>query len=160
MNVAEIIAHADALGVRLYADGGELKAQWRTDAAPPPGLVAALKANKPAILSALAPPPFASSFWRDYFEERAAIREHDGGLTRTDAEARALEDVAQVWLAKNPLAPSSRAAGCVFCGGAAPDTPVLANEGHAWLHHYCWAPLLKRREAQAGQVIARLVGIA
>lgn len=34
-------------------------------------------------------PPFAADAqWRDYFEERAAIREHDGGLSRADAGAR------------------------------------------------------------------------
>lgn len=29
----------------------------------------------------------------EYWNERAAIREHEGGLSRTDAEAAALDDV-------------------------------------------------------------------
>ncbi|GIX12818.1 MAG: hypothetical protein KatS3mg118_3003 [Paracoccaceae bacterium] len=33
---------------------------------------------------------------RDLFEERAAIREHDGGLDRAEAEALAVEDVARI----------------------------------------------------------------
>lgn len=31
--------------------------------------------------------------WRDFFEERAAIREYDGGLTRVRAEILALHEV-------------------------------------------------------------------
>ena len=59
-------------------------------------LIAALKSNKPAILAALAQAPPEAEGWRYHFEERAAIREHDGGLSRTDAEAGALAD----WLAR------------------------------------------------------------
>lgn len=33
--------------------------------------------------------------WREWYEERAAIREHDGGMTRPEAEAAALAEV--VW---------------------------------------------------------------
>lgn len=34
-------------------------------------------------------------WWREYFEERAAIREYDGGLPRALADAAAVEDVRQ-----------------------------------------------------------------
>jgi len=36
---------------------------------------------------------------REFFEERAAIREFDGGLSRQDAEAQARDDVLR-WLNK------------------------------------------------------------
>lgn len=36
---------------------------------------------------------------REFFEERAAIREYDGGLSRQDAEAKARDDVLS-WLNK------------------------------------------------------------
>jgi hypothetical protein len=35
--------------------------------------------------------------WREFFEERAAIREFDGGLPRAEAEAAALADVLGLW---------------------------------------------------------------
>src|SRR5215213_5732665 len=44
--------------------------------------------------------------WHAYFEERAAVREHDGGLPRTDAERLAYEDVTCRWLYSNPPAAS------------------------------------------------------
>lgn len=36
---------------------------------------------------------------REFFEERAAIREYDGGMSRKDAEAEARDDVLR-WLNK------------------------------------------------------------
>jgi hypothetical protein len=48
--------------------------------------------------------------WLDYFEERATIREHDGGLSRTDAEPIALGDCAARWRAPNPLPASGDSA--------------------------------------------------
>ena len=41
-----------------------------------------------------------------FFEERAAIREYDGGLSRPEAEAGALRETIAHWLARNPLSPS------------------------------------------------------
>ena len=42
-------SRADAMGVRLHAECGELKAWWAQDAPPPPDLVAPLKPNKAEI---------------------------------------------------------------------------------------------------------------
>ncbi len=94
--------------------------------------------------------------WRDYFEERAAIREHDGGLSRTDAEAGAFADCIARWCALNPLAASGDGA-CVHCGKARPDMPVLAHGGHAWLHRACWAPMNAQREAHAREAVSALL---
>lgn len=33
--------------------------------------------------------------WREYYEERAAVREYDGGMVRPEAEKMALVDVMQ-----------------------------------------------------------------
>lgn len=52
--------------------------------------------------------------WRDAYEEKAAIREHDGGLSRDEAEAAALLDMAARWLDENPL-PASDSAACYDC---------------------------------------------
>ena len=98
--------------------------------------------------------PFAADArWRDYFEERAAIREHDGGASRADAEAGALDDCVQRWRALNPL-PASGDGACVQCGKARPDTPVLAHGGHAWLHRECWAPMDAKRDAEARKAVS------
>ncbi len=101
--------------------------------------------------------PTAPQFdWRDYFEERAAIREHDGGLSRADAEVGALADCIARWRALNPL-PVSGDDACVHCGKARPDTPVLSGGGHAWLHRACWAPMNAQREAHAREAVSALL---
>jgi hypothetical protein len=41
--------------------------------------------------------------------------------------------------------PASDDAACVHCGKSAPDMPVLARGGHAWLHRDCWAPMDAKR---------------
>lgn len=97
--------------------------------------------------------------WNDYFEERAAIREHDGGMSRADAEAGALADCLARWRALNPL-PASGDGACVQCGKARPDTPVLARGGHAWLHRECWAPMNAVRNEMAFAAVGALLGHA
>lgn len=97
--------------------------------------------------------------WRNYFEERAAIREHDGGMSRIDAEAGALADCVARWRALNPF-PASGDGACVQCGKARPDTPVLARGGHAWLHRECWAPMNAARNAMAFAAVRALLGHA
>jgi hypothetical protein len=102
MSAAAILARADECGVQVHAVGDELKARWSANAPPSRELIAALKANKAAIIATLAMKCDADG-WRDYFEERAAIREHDGGMSRADAEAGALADCVARWRALNPL---------------------------------------------------------
>jgi hypothetical protein len=99
------------------------------------------------------------AWWRDYFEERAAIREHDGGASRADAEAGALTDCAAQWRALNPL-PASGDHICIHCGQARPDMPVLARGGHAWLHRACWAPMNAKRDETARKAVIAAIGAA
>lgn len=150
MSADAILAWADQLGVQVCVDGDNLKARWKSQHPPPADLIAALRENKSSILAALTVPSDADG-WRDHFEERAAIREYDDGVSRDDA--------VQHWLAKNPLQPSDRKVGCVYCGRTGPDTPILANGGHAWLHRDCWRPLMKRREGEARKVLIRTLGM-
>lgn len=110
-------------------------------------------------VASVATSPVLNFDWRELFEERAAIREHDGGLSRADAEAGALFDLAQRWRAMHPL-PASLGATCVHCGEPEPCTPMLARGGHAWLHRACWAPMDNARRLQAEAAIRALLEIA
>ncbi len=78
--------------------------------------------------------------WLAFFEERAAIAQHDGGLSRTDAERRAYECCVVRWLNSHPpLRPHADV--CSGCGGrlgriGIDGVPVLAGNGeHMWVHH-------------------------
>ncbi len=78
--------------------------------------------------------------WLAFFEERAAIAQHDGGLSRTDAERRAYECCVVRWLNSHPpLRPLADV--CSGCGGrlgriGIDGVPVLAGNGERmWVHH-------------------------
>lgn len=166
MSAAVLIAEAQAAGVRLYVvDGGGLK--WTSATPPPADLLARLRENKPLLIRALEAIDHRvdgdhrdgdAERWRDLFEERAAVREFDGGLSRADAEAAALGDLAATWRAENPLA-ANDGRECAFCGGPGPCTPVLAGEGgRAWLHRDCWEPMNAGREQDALAAVQALLG--
>ncbi len=53
--------------------------------------------------------------WQAFFDERAAIAEHDGGLPRADAEARAYEHCVIEMLWQNPPSTSGPER-CAHCG--------------------------------------------
>lgn len=97
-------------------------------------------------------PAFVSDTrWRDYFEERAAMRENGDGISRAEAESAALHDCAQRWRAENPLAPAPQSS-CARCGRAvkaADAMPVLAAGGHAWLHADCYPAMREDRIANS-----------
>jgi hypothetical protein len=113
----------------------------------------------PDAIEAERPAEHEAERWRHDFEERSAIREHDGGLSRVEAEASALADLAQQWRSENPLPASDRAA-CCHCGKPNPCTPVLARNGHAWMHARCWPPLNSAREKLAREAITMALGTA
>ena len=75
--------------------------------------------------------------WHDFFEERAAIGEFDGGLTRVQAEAQAFACCVVEWLNRNFVGSSPGC--CLACNGAdlAHDRLLphgIEPSGHAWLH--------------------------
>ena len=99
---------------------------------------------------------------RTYFEERAAIREYDGGLSRPDAEAGALQDAIAHWLERNPLLPGVPEDGCIHCAGALSvdyRVAVLAGPEHAWLHPTCMQEMNQARLALAEKEMRRLLGL-
>jgi hypothetical protein len=151
---AALIAEATAAGVTLARINDD-RLKWRSTGPPPPDLLARIGAAKSAVLAELGREE--AEWWRELYEERAAIREHDGDMSRADAEAGALLDCVARWRALNPL-PASGDGACVQCGKAGPDAPVLARDGHAWLHRECWAPMNAARNELAFAAVRALLG--
>jgi hypothetical protein len=98
--------------------------------------------------------------WRARFDERAGFAEHDGGVTRVEAEVQAFECCIVEWLNRNP---SSSAEGrCTWCGE--PETPSAVvvpfggGEQHEWLHAECWPAWHQSRRVEAAAAL-RAMGI-
>ena len=96
----------------------------------------------------------ACSYWDYYFEERAAIREFDGGLDRQEAELAAAGDCVSHWLSLNPPLPEGPNTQCAQCGETTGSrssefVPVLGKAGGLRVHDHCWAAWLERRQAIA-----------
>ena len=110
-----------------------------------------LEDKKPSVLPTVSSPQ-TSQDWRDLFEERAAIAEYDGGLTRNVAEARAFECCVSEWLNNHPPAASPDTQ-CARCGGQLGDhdsIPIARPDGGAtWLHDACHEPWMEERRRQA-----------
>lgn len=101
-----------------------------------------------------APHTWGADDWRTFFDERAGIREFDGGHPRLEAEWAAIQDSIDHWLAVNPPTPTSPEAGCVMCGGLAGDLlPHLAQGGHFWVHGKCWGKYWAGRRHVAAQAL-------
>lgn len=88
-----------------------------------------------------------------------AQRRLSSGLSRVEAEAAALLDLASTWRSENPL-PASDSAACYHYGKSAPCRPHLANNDHAWLREQCWAPMNLAREKLAREAITLALGTA
>jgi hypothetical protein len=105
-------------------------------------------------------PCWSAEDWQARFDERAAFLEHDGGLTRVEAEARAFEYCVVEWLNQNP--DSSPAGNCTWC--CKPETPSAVvlpfgvGEHHAWLHAECWPAWHQSRRVEAARAL-RTMGI-
>jgi hypothetical protein len=168
MNAIALIAEARAAGLSLnIGDGGRLK--W-TSAHPPPGdLLARLHENKGVLIQALEAIGHRGDRghrvgdaerdrWRYLFEERAGIREFDGGLSRAEAEREALGDLVSMWRSENPL-PASGPSACFHCGGQKPDIAVLAAAGHTWLHVECLGLMNESRQREAERAARALLGL-
>ena len=81
MTPATLLAACTQVGVLLKWDGSHIKACG--DARAVSQLLPMLKTHKAALQD------YFEEEQRDYYEERAAIAEYDGGLSREEAEAQA-----------------------------------------------------------------------
>ncbi len=110
--------------------------------------------------SLLEPVRWDADDWRAFFEERAGVAEHDGGLERADAELQAHECCVMEWRCQHPP-PASGPGSCAHCGEPIDEPgrdglPFLTGAGgHTWLHSGCHGDWTARRRAEA---IAALEG--
>ena len=156
----DLVERVQEAGASLSVNGDKLRV--RTTAPMPDELVEELRQAKPALLEHLRGDGWDAEDWQTLFQERIAIAEHDGGIPQEEAERQAFTDCIEFWLHRNPPSPSGPES-CVHCQSAVERVgedaiPVLARNGHVWLHHQCWESWMARRRAEAVQALA-LVGL-
>jgi hypothetical protein len=118
MNAADVLNAARAAGLCLAVDGDELVLE--SSGAPPSAVLDLIRAHKPEIIAAITATKVASAAsadyvadWRDWYEERAAIRQFDGGYTRDEAECLAWSEAEDRWhRARGDRVPCDLCAGC------------------------------------------------
>ena len=119
---ADLFALARRHGITLEPKGDRLR--MRAPAPPPPEVVEQLRAAKPELLKILRGTEWDAGDWRDWITERAAILEHDGGFSRTEADRRAFEHVLIEWLNRHPFQGDPGV--CAGCGDSIDD------RGNGW----------------------------
>jgi hypothetical protein len=152
MSAVRALNTARAVGIRLRVDGDDLELSAENE--PSETVLELLYRHKAELLRLLRPSldGWRAEDWQAFFDERAAILEFEGGVPRSEAEARAFDCCVVEWLNRN--APSSAPGQCLNCGDAASDgNPVLPfgteASGHAWVHRSCWPAWHHAREAEA-----------
>jgi len=105
--------------------------------------------------------PWGAADWRMYFDERSAVAEFDGGLSRHEAEQQAWRCCVSEWLSRNFEA--SEPGSCAWCQrGDLLGRMVMpygdAGSGHVWLHGECWAAWWAKR-SQAAVAALKAVGL-
>jgi hypothetical protein len=121
----------------------------------------AIRQNKAEIIGLLQPldDGWSAVDWRAFFDERAAIAEFDGRLSRAEAEASAFIHCIAEWLNRNPMhSPPGR---CFSCGGYEAShnrlLPVgIGAAGQVWLHSRCSSAWYAGRKAEAIAALATM----
>jgi hypothetical protein len=159
MSAAYALKAARAAGVELGLDGTDLLVKAASE--PPAEVLDALTRHKAEIVPLLRPARdgWCATDWQAFFEERAAIAEFDGGLSRYNAQIQAFGCCVVEWLNHN-LGRSAYGR-CVECGKPEYSyDPLLPfgteSIGHAWLHSGCWPTWQSSRKAEAIKALARL----
>lgn len=161
MSAAAALAAARAAGVGLRVDGRDLVLD--APSRPPQAVLVMLAQHKAGVIEILRGRGggWSADEWREFYDERAAIAEFDGGFSREEAEALAHACCVAEWLARHPVtSPGDR---CLWCGGAGDLLPFLADadadgsaSGHAWLHRRCWDDWQSARRAEATDALAAM----
>ncbi len=157
----DIITQVRAAGGRIMIIEDRLKVR-----APLPlsdKLVAELRLHKAEVMAFLQDRKAAwtPEDWRAFFDERAGIAEHDGGLSPDDAERQAFECCVMEWRCQHPP-PASGPERCPHCGEPIREPgrdglPFLTGDGgHTWLHSGCHGDWTAQRRAEAVTALAIL----
>ncbi len=153
----DIIVQVRAAGGRVMIIEDRLKV--RAPLPLPDKLVAELRLHKAEVMAFLqdGKAAWTPEDWRVFFDERAGIAEHDAGLSRADAEARAYECCIVEWL--NCHAPTQDDPNqCIHCGQRMAETEALpfltGDGGHVWMHSNCHSAWMARRRADATAALA------
>jgi hypothetical protein len=159
VSVAEALWLAGRHGIHVDVSGADLILE--ADQAPPPSVLDAIRRHKAGIVALLASASdtWTAEDWQAFFDERAGIGEHDGGLSRAEAEAQAFECCIIEWLNRHPE--PSYPGRCAWCGRLEPDDCALApygieNHGPTWLHDECWQPWHQDRRRRAAVALMKL----
>ena len=152
-------ARAAGIGLEISAGGLEIQAAWGA----PPAVIEEVRRREADIVVLLTPGPggMTGEDWIVLFEERAAIIEFEGGLSRREAERRAFECTLTVW---RDLVPAVHAIGvCAHCGRRdEPGMPLVpygtAEGGVTHLHSQCW-PAWNAERIRCGTAFLNSLGI-
>src|SRR5262245_7385613 len=152
MSVADALRAAHAAGVSITVDGDDLMLEAAIP--PPPAVLYDLSRHKADIVVLLRPgrDSWTAADWQAFYDERAGIAEHDGGLSREQAEALALDHCVAEWLMRHPM--QSIPGSCLGCGEAEDQSGMVLpfgteTSGHAWLHSRCWPAWQAQRWEEA-----------
>jgi hypothetical protein len=159
MTALDALKAARAADVKIRVEGADLV--LRAPAPPPATVLDALKLNKPAIVALLRRQisNWTVEDWEAFFDERAGIRERDGGLPREQAEALAFDDSIVEWLLRHPV--QSRPGLCFGCGRRDEHAGIVVPfgtepSGHVWLHSDCWPAWHRSRKAEAAAALSAM----
>ena len=160
MNPAAIIERAAGDGVLLaLSPSGDIFAKGAQSAID--RWLPALRQSKAEIILLLRPggDGWSAEDWQAFFDERTAIAEFDGELTRAEVEARAFECCLAEWLIRNAVfSPPERCFGCG--GGEQPHDRLLpvgiGGTGQVWLHSRCQPAWYASRKAETVAALAAM----
>ncbi|PWJ13801.1 hypothetical protein [Jannaschia seohaensis] len=159
MSAAEALEVARSARLELRVDGQGLV--LKASVPHSPTVLDLLVRNKAGVVAILRTEveDWPADEWRVLFDERAAIAEFDGGLSRQAAEALARACCVAEWLNRHSVRASPEK--CLLCGQAdyyhEPLLPCGTEaEGHAWLHHRCWEDWHARRKTEATDALATM----
>jgi hypothetical protein len=161
MSAAQTLKAARAAGIELDIDGDDLL--WAAPEQPPTAVLDLLARHKTGIVRLLrsGDDEWSAEDWQAFFDERAGIAEHDGGLSRSEAEALAFDHCVVEWLIRHPV--QSFPGLCFGCGRGDEHAGIVVpfgteSNGHVWLHSGCWPAWHSARKTEA--VAALTMGIA
>ena len=125
MTAMEALQAARAVGVDVVLHGNDLALE--ASSPPPDAVLEALSRNKAEIVALLraGDDGWNAEDWQVYFDERAGIAEFDGGLSRSQAEARAFACCVTELMNRNPQTSSPDR--CLACGGYDSTNPASSQ---------------------------------